>query len=269
MAADRDEPEFPSNPFKALLGGGRPLVGIWSMLNSTNAVEGLSSSGFDWILLDGEHTPMSLADMISHLRALKGSPLVPIVRIVWNDLALMKQHLDAGATTLMLPYIQTADEAEQAARSMRYPPRGVRGVAVIHRASRYGSLAGYAARADETLCLIVQIETRAALDRLEEIAAVDGVDALFLGPGDLAASIGLIGRPDHPDVTALIEEALARACRAGKPVGVLAPNADLAERHIRSGFDFVSVANDAAVLFRTAEQLAGRFRSIAETRRTA
>jgi len=250
---------FPVNRFRAALERRRPLVGLWTMLNAGTAVEGLARAGFDWIMLDGEHTPMSLADAVAHLRILDASPSIPLVRVVWNDAVVMKQYLDAGATTIMVPYVQTADEAVAAVRAMRYPPRGARGVAVLHRASRYGRLADYHARAEESLFLIVQVETRAAIDRIEEIAAVDGVDALFFGPSDIAASIGLLGQPSHPDVAALIDDAVARARPSGKAMGALASNAEGAERHIDAGFDFVSVASDLTILFRTAEQVAARF----------
>jgi 4-hydroxy-2-oxoheptanedioate aldolase len=259
MADSTTHREFPGNPFRARQGGERPLIGIWSMLNCTSAVEGLSAAGFDWILLDGEHAPMSLADAVAHLRAVECTSCIPIVRLVWNDPILMKQYLDVGATTIMLPYIQTAAEAKAAVQAMRYPPRGTRGVALLQRASRYGRIPDYLQRADEGLFLIVQIETTGALDNLEEIVAVEGVDAIFLGPGDLAASLGMIGHPDHPQVAALIDDALSRAREFGKAVGVFAANAVQADRHIRAGFDFVSVASDLGILFRNAEQIAGRF----------
>jgi 4-hydroxy-2-oxoheptanedioate aldolase len=257
-----DACELPRNAFRSLLQRRRPVIGIWSMLNSTNAVEGLAYAGFDWILIDGEHSPVSLHDAIGHLRVLEGTPTVPIVRLVWNDKVLLKQYLDAGATTIMLPYVETAEEAAAAVAAMRYPPRGRRGVAVMHRASRYGRIRNYCARADEELYLIVQVETREAVANIEQIAAVDGVDALFFGPGDLAASLGHTGQADHPEVTALIGEALGRARRTGKAVGVLAPTAALAESHLRAGFDFVSVANDCALLFKGADAVAARCREI-------
>ena len=252
-----------ANRFRAALQEKRPLIGIWSMLNSATAIEGLSHSGFDWILMDGEHAPMSLQDAIDYLRILDDKPIAPIVRLAWNDRVLFKQHLDAGARTIMLPQIDCGKQAEAAVRAMRYPPRGYRGVALMQRASRYGRVADYFARADDDLFLIVQIESRAALDRVEEIASVDGVDALFFGPGDLAASVGLLGQPDHPDVTAMISDARNRHRRIGKPMGVLAPNPALAEGYIGAGFDFVSVANDCALLFNGADAAAARFQAIA------
>ncbi|MFC7397114.1 HpcH/HpaI aldolase/citrate lyase family protein [Chelatococcus sp. GCM10030263] len=254
----------PQNPFRVALAGKRPLIGIWSMLNSVDATEALGWSGYDWLLVDGEHAPVSLQDAMAHCRTLAGTPTVPIVRLLWNDPLLLKSHLDAGVNTIMLPYVQSAEEAGRAVDAMRYPPRGIRGVAAMHRASRYARVKDYVARADETLFLIVQIETREALERCEEIAAVDGVDAVFFGPGDLAASMDLPGQAGHPDVTAAIEEGLARCRPSGKAVGVLAPNDEIAERHIRSGFDFVSVANDCAILFRGADAAAARFRAVVD-----
>jgi 2-keto-3-deoxy-L-rhamnonate aldolase RhmA len=254
-----------TNPFRQALATGRPLIGIWSMLNSTNAVEGIAWSGFDWLLIDGEHSPVTLADAMAHMRVLAATPTLPIVRLVWNDPVLLKQYLDAGAATIMLPYVQTAAEAEAAVLAMRYPPRGQRGVAAMHRASRYGRIKDYAEHADDSLFLIVQIETRQAMSNLDAILAVDGVDAVFFGPGDLAASMGFTGRPDHPEVTAEIDAALERVRRARKAAGLLAPNAELGERHIRSGFDFVSVANDCAMLFGAADATAARFRSVVES----
>lgn len=252
-----------TNSFKAALASPRPLIGVWSMLNSATAVEALSGSGFDWILLDGEHSPLELKDAIDHLRALNGGTTLPIVRLPDNDPILFKRFLDAGATTVMLPQVQSAAEARAAVNAMRYAPRGARGVAVMHRASRYGRVPNYLQTANDGLCLIVQIETPAALQNLEEIAAVDGVDALFFGPGDLSASMGVLGQPDHPKVQEAIAAAFEKACRLGVPAGVLAPNPAAAQRYLEMGFAFVSVANDLAMLVQTADANAARHRELA------
>jgi len=252
------------NPFRNAIARGRPLVGIWSMLNCGHAIEGLAYSGFDWILIDGEHAPLTLADAMSHLRTLEGKATAPIVRLPWNDAVLLKQYLDAGMRTVMLPMVQDGREAARAVAAMRYPPHGHRGVALMHRASRYGRMKDYLQHADRDLFLIVQIETGGALGRIDEIAATDGVDALFFGPSDLAASLGHIGQPDHPEVMAAIGTAHERVRHAGKLAGVLAPNAEIAERHLRAGFDFVSVTSDCALLFNGADATAGRFKAIAE-----
>lgn len=255
------------NPFRTALSAGRPLIGIWSMLNSENAVEGLGWAGFDWLLIDGEHSPVTLQDALRHMRTLAATPTIPIVRLAWNDRVLLKQYLDIGADAIMLPYIQTAQEASEAVDAMCYPPRGHRGVAAMHRASRYGRLLDYCNTANDGLFLIVQVETVEAVENVADIAAIDGVDAVFFGPGDLAASMGLIGEAGHPTVTEKIESAMKEVRNAGKSVGVLAPSPELAERHIRNGVDFVSVANDAALLFRAADASADRFRSMAQTAR--
>jgi 4-hydroxy-2-oxoheptanedioate aldolase len=255
---------LPPNAFRTALKSGRPLIGIWSMLNSVNATEALGWSGFDWLLVDGEHTPVSLHDAVAHSRAIAATPTIPIYRVVWNDRILLKQHLDAGLSTLMIPYVQNVEEARTAVDYVRYPPQGSRGIAAIHRGSRYGRFQDYATRANQEVFVIVQIETMTALDSCAEIAAVDGVDAVFFGPGDLAASMGLIGQAANPKVTAAIEDGLKRCRPTGKYVGVLAPNDEISERHIRSGFDFISVGNDCAILFRTADAAAARFRAVAD-----
>ncbi len=252
-----------TNPFRDALQAGRPLVGIWSMLNSANAVEGLGWAGYDWLLIDGEHAPVSVADALMHLRILAATPTVPIVRLPWNDPVLLKQFLDIGTQTIMLPYVQSAEEARRAVAAIHYPPRGTRGVAAMHRASRYGFARGYLGAASDTLFLIVQAETKEALAAVEEIAAVEGVDAVFFGPGDLAASMGKLGQAGDAEVTAAIDAAAAKVRAAGKVAGVLAASADLAERHVRNGYHFVSVANEAAMLFTAAETSARNHRAIA------
>lgn len=252
-----------ANPFREAMKEGRPRVGIWSMLNSFNAVEGIGWAGYDWILIDGEHAPVTVADALIHLRILAATPTLPIVRLPWNDPMLIKQFLDIGAQTLMLPYVQTAEEARRAVDAMHYPPRGSRGVAAMHRASRYGFERRYLGEASETLYLIVQAETKATLDVIGEIAAVDGVDAVFFGPGDLAASMDKIGKAGDAGVTDAIDAAAEKVRAAGKAVGVLAPTAELAERHVRNGYHFVSVANEAAMLFSAARASADTHRAIA------
>jgi 4-hydroxy-2-oxoheptanedioate aldolase len=259
-----DPHSLPANAFRTALKSGRPLIGIWSMLNSVDATEALGWSGFDWLLVDGEHAPVSLQDAMAHSRAIATSPTVAIHRIPWNDRMLLKQHLDAGLSTLMIPYIQTVEEARAAVDAVRYAPHGSRGIAAMHRASRYGRFHDYVARANQEVFLILQIETVAALERCAEIAAVDGVDAVFFGPGDLAASMGITGQAAHPKVTAAIEDGLKRCRPTGKHVGVLAPNDEISERHIRTGFDFVSVANDCAILFRNADAIGKRMRAVSD-----
>lgn len=247
------------NPFRSALAKGRPLAGIWSMLNSSNAVEGLGWAGFDWLLIDGEHSPIDLSDAISHLRALAATPTIPIIRPAWNDHVMLKQYLDIGAQTIMVPYVQNAEEAKDAVASTRYPPEGRRGFAAMHRASRFGATADYVHHADKTIFLIVQVETAAAINEIDSIAAVPGVDAVFFGPGDLSASMGMLGHPNDPDVTRVIEDAASRVKTAGKAVGVLAPNTDLATHYMSAGFDFVSVTTDCSLLFGQARTLSRHY----------
>lgn len=254
--------QAPHNPFKAAIQGPRPLLGVWSMLNSTTAVEAVGHSGYDWMLLDGEHSPQELHDAMSHLRALASTATMPIVRLANNDPVLFKRYLDAGMTTVMVPYVQSAAEAQSAVDAIYYPPAGKRGVAVMHRASRYGRIPDYLKTANDSICLIVQLETPAALAQLEEIAAVKGVDALFIGPGDLSATMGLVGQPDHLKVQEAVVDAFKRAQRLKIPVGILAPNPAAAERYITMGFAFVSVANDLAMLVHSADATAARYREL-------
>lgn len=256
------------NPFRKALLQQRPLTGIWSMLNSDNAVEALSWSGFDWLLIDGEHSPVTLADTMSQLRILAASPTIPIVRLVDGNPSRLKRYLDAGVQTFMLPQIDTAEMAMAAVEAMHYPPRGTRGVAAMHRASRFTQVRDYIPNASDSLFLIVQVETQAAIENVEAIAAIDGVDAVFFGPGDLAASMGKLGQPADPEVTAIIGEASVKVRRYGKACGVLAYNADLAEKYIADGFDLVSVANDANLMVTSANSVAERFGQQAQNVKT-
>lgn len=247
------------NPFRAALAKGRPLAGIWSMLNSSNVVEGLGWAGFDWLLIDGEHSPVSLSDAISHLRALAATPTIPIVRVAWNNHVMLKQYLDLGAQTIMVPYIQNAQEARDAVASTRYPPEGHRGFAAMHRASQFGAIADYVRYADKSIFMIVQVETLAAINEIDSIAVVPGVNAVFFGPGDLSASMGMLGHPHDPEVTRVIESAAAKVRAAGKAVGVLASNSDLATHYMSAGFDFVSVTSDCNLLFSQARTVSRHF----------
>jgi 4-hydroxy-2-oxoheptanedioate aldolase len=257
----RIRPDISNRMRRALVAADKPLCGIWAMLNSSNAVEGLGWSGFDWLLIDCEHSPVELSDVINHLRILETTPTVPIVRLTLNDPLLIKRHLDAGVGSFMLPFVQTAEEARSAVSQMRYPPHGVRGMAMMHRASRYGSAADYLRSAESSLFLIAQIETKQALSNMDEILAVDGVDAVFFGPSDLSASLGQPGQAGGDMVTSVITGALGRVRASGKYAGVLAVNDVQAHIFLEAGFDFVSVANDCALLFGNARQVAAKFAS--------
>lgn len=252
--------ELIQNPFKAALAQGRLQIGLWSSLCSNIAADAVADSGFDWILLDTEHSPNELPGLLSQLQAIRGGTASAIVRPAWNDAVLFKRILDIGAQTLLVPYVQSAAEAARAVAATRYPPAGIRGVTAGGRASRYGRVKDYLKKAGSEICLIVQVETGDALDRLEAIAQVEGVDGVFIGPGDLAASLGHIGKPGHEEVQSAIEDAARRLQAIGKPAGILTVNEEEARRYIDWGLSFVAVGIDLGLLTRAADTLASRFK---------
>jgi len=252
--------ELPVNKFKRALKDGKPQIGMWSSLSSHIVAEILAHAGFDWVLLDTEHSPNELPMVQSQLHAMTGGTATPVVRPAWNDMVLVKRFLDIGAQTLLLPYVQTVEEASNAVRYSRYPPQGVRGVAGSTRAAGYGRIKDYMNRAHEELCVLVQAETLLALKNLEGIAAVEGVDGIFIGPNDLAADLGHLGNWQHPDVWKAMEDAAKRIRKAGKAPGILVGEAD-GKRCLDAGFLFVAVGADTGMLVRGSDALAARFRS--------
>ena len=222
--------------------------------------EVLAGAGFDWLLFDTEHSPADPITVLPQLQAAAPYDVASVVRTAWNDTVLIKRFLDVGAQTLLVPYVQSAAEARAAVAAMRYPPRGVRGVSGSNRATRFGRVTGYATRAEEELCLLVQVETAEAVAEIEAIAAVDGVDGIFVGPDDLAASLGHPGDLGHPEVVAAVEGAITRVVRAGKPAGTLTLDRAVARRGLELGAGFVAVGLDAALLARGAEALAREFK---------
>lgn len=252
--------ELIRNAFKAALAEGRLQIGLWSSLCSNIAADAVCDSGFDWLLLDTEHSPNELPGLLSQLQAIRGGTASAIVRPAWNDPVLFKRILDIGAQSLLVPYVQNAAEAASAVAATRYPPAGIRGVTASGRASRYGRVKDYLKNAGSEICLIVQVETGDALDRLEAIGRVEGVDGVFIGPGDLAASLGHIGDPGHEEVQSAIEDAAKRLKAIGKPAGILTVNEDEARRYIDWGFAFVAVGIDLGLLTRSADALASRFK---------
>jgi 4-hydroxy-2-oxoheptanedioate aldolase len=252
--------ENPKNLFKAAIHAGRPQIGIWNTVGGPVIVEQLALAGFDWVLIDTEHSPLEPVDVLPSLQAVAGYPATSaVVRIVVNDTALIKRHLDMGVQTLLIPYVESAEEARAAVAAMRYPPRGVRGMAGITRATRYGRVAHYATRAEEELCLLVQVESARALADIEAIATVDGVDGVFIGPADLSASMGYPGNPGHPDVVAAIEGAIATLNRLGVPAGILSLDEAFTRRCMDLGTVFTAVGVDLALLDRAVRDLAARF----------
>jgi 4-hydroxy-2-oxoheptanedioate aldolase len=254
-------PDFQINAFKHALAQGKLQIGLWSSLCSNIAAEIISDSGFDWILLDTEHSPNEIPDLVTQLQAVQRGTATPIIRPAWNDAVLAKRCLDIGAQTLLFPYVQNADEAKRAVASTRYPPQGIRGVSVAARASRYGRVPGYLGRANEEICVLVQIETREALRELEAIAKVPGVDGVFIGPSDLAASLGHLGNPAHADVQAAIHDAVKRLKALGKPAGILTGADEEIRRYIDWGYQFVAVGADVGLLAKNADALAKKYKA--------
>ncbi|MEJ8571004.1 HpcH/HpaI aldolase/citrate lyase family protein [Microbaculum marinum] len=250
------------NAFKHAIAAGTRQIGLWSSLASNIAAEVIADSGFDWILFDTEHAPNEIPGLISQMQAAAIGTATPVVRPAWNDAVLIKRILDAGAQSILVPFVQTADEARQAVSAAKYPPAGIRGAAGTSRASRYGRVSGYLNTANDQICVLVQIETEEALGRIDEIAAVDGVDGVFIGPNDLSASMGYLGQMRHADVQAAIKRAIDALKAAGKPGGILTSNQEDARQYVEWGFTFVAVGSDLGLLAKSADALASRFRDL-------
>jgi 4-hydroxy-2-oxoheptanedioate aldolase len=253
--------DLPANNFKRALKANRLQIGLWCSLSSHYATELVAGSGFDWILLDTEHSPNDLESVLQQLQAAAPYPTHPVVRVPWNDMVTIKRYLDIGAQSLLIPYVQNAEEAKAAVAYTRYPPAGVRGVAGATRATRFGRAKDYAKRAHEEICVLVQVETQTALDQLEKIAAVDGVDGVFIGPADLHASLGYVGETNNPKVMPVIDDAIRRIRKCGKAPGILTGVEADAKRWIECGGLFVAVGADTGVLARGTEALAAKFKS--------
>ncbi|MDX1782196.1 MAG: HpcH/HpaI aldolase/citrate lyase family protein [Thalassovita sp.] len=242
--------DLPKNAFKTAIAEGRTQLGLWSALRDTGASEMLAGCGFDWIVLDCEHSARDVQEVLTGLQAMAPYPVQPVVRVKSLDVAEIKKMLDAGAQSILVPYVQNAEEARLAAAAVTYPPEGLRGVAGAVRANRYGAIPDYFTRARDEICLIVQIETREAMDNLEEIAAVDGIDGIFIGPADLAASLGHPGDMKHPEVTAAIADAIRRVRAAGKPAGFLSADDELMAMALEAGCTFAAIDIDIVALRR-------------------
>ncbi|MGE5792976.1 MAG: aldolase/citrate lyase family protein [Bacteroidota bacterium] len=252
--------DLPANPFKRAIKAGKPQIGLWLSLSSHYSAEGCAGSGFDWLLLDSEHSPNELDMLLCQLQAIAPYPSHPIVRIPWNDMVTIKRVLDVGAQTLLIPYVSSVEEARAAVAATRYPPLGVRGVAGTTRATRFGRVKDYAKRAHEELCVLVQVENQPGLDSLEAIANVDGVDGVFIGPADLHASLGYPGETANPAVLPKIDEAIKRIRACGKAPGILTPDEKLARHYLGLGTLFCAVGADVGLLARGSEALAAKFK---------
>jgi 4-hydroxy-2-oxoheptanedioate aldolase len=252
--------DIPVNHLKHNLKAGKVQTGCWVSLASHAAAEICAGAGFDWVLIDMEHAPNELHMVHHQLHAVSAYPVSAVVRAPWNDTVVIKRLLDVGAQSLLLPYVQNEEEAKRAVAAVRYPPKGVRGVSTSSRANRFGRVTDYFKRVDGEICLIVQIETREALAQIEKMAAIDGIDGLFIGPQDLAASFGHLANPGHPEVQAAIADAITRIRKAGKAPGILAFAEADAKRWIEHGAQFVAVTSDQFLLTRETAAVAGRFK---------
>ena len=252
--------DLPVNSFKRAIKAGRQQIGLWSSLANNTTVEILAGSGFDWLLLDCEHSANEPPMVHSQLQAAMGGTAHPIVRPAWNDAVMLKRLLDIGVQSFLVPYVQTQAEAERAVAAVRYPPRGVRGFASASRASRFGRIKDYHTRCEEELCVLVQIETQQGLDNLEAIATVDGVDGVFIGPADLHASLGYPGETANPAVVPKIDDAIKRIRACGKAPGILTPDEKLAKHYLELGTLFCAVGADVGLLARGSEVLRAKFK---------
>ncbi|MFC5521363.1 4-hydroxy-2-oxoheptanedioate aldolase [Polaromonas jejuensis] len=251
-----------NNPFKTALTGHQPQIGLWLSMADPYLAEVSATAGFDWLLIDGEHAPNDLRSTLAALQAVAPYPSQPVVRAVAGDVPLIKQLLDIGAQNLLVPMVDTAEQARALVSATRYPPLGIRGVgSAVGRASRWSARADYLDKADGEVCLLVQAETVTALNNLEAICAVDGVDGVFIGPADLAASMGYRGKPGHPEVQAAIEQAMKTIIASGKAAGTLTSDPALARRYLALGCTFVATGVDVLVYANAVRRMASDFKS--------
>ena len=242
--------DLPENAFKRGLASGKPQIGFWLTLASASVTEVAAGAGFDWLLIDMEHAPNDLPEIMDHLRAAEGGTAEPVVRVPWNDPVMVKRVLDAGARSLLFPFIQSADDARRAVAATRYPPDGIRGVSGVSRATRFGRVADYYSRAAGEICVLVQIESRKGLDAIEEIAQVDGIDGMFVGPADLTADLGFKANWTTPEAWGAIIGAGTRIQQAGKVAGFLSGKEEDCRRVLEAGFGFVAVGTDTGMVAR-------------------
>jgi 4-hydroxy-2-oxoheptanedioate aldolase len=253
--------EYQANPFTEAIRAGTPQVGLWVSLGDNYAAEVVAGAGYDWVVIDTEHSPNDLRSVLGQLQAFAASPTTALVRPSWNDPVQVKRLLDIGAAGLVFPMVQSTAEAEAAVAATRYPPRGIRGFAGSTRANAFGRAQGYLERVEDNTATIVQVETRAALNAAVDIAAVDGVDGVFFGPADIAADAGVHGQPLSDEVWDLVRPVAAQLIDSGVPVGTLVSNADFAGELFASGFTFVACGSDSGLLARGADALLATMRN--------
>jgi 4-hydroxy-2-oxoheptanedioate aldolase len=254
-------PSATPNIFKQQLASSKKQVGLWLALDSPTATEIVAGSGYDWLLLDLEHTTIDIGQVVNHLRAAKGGTAELVVRVPWNEPVIFKRLLDVGVRSFIVPMVQSVQEAQAAVAATRYPPHGIRGVAGNTRATNFSRIPNYFQHAHEEHCIVVQIESARAVEAIEEIGAIDGIDGLFIGPNDLAASIGLIGQTTHAQVKELIARARDKIKSTGKGMGILNFVPSEARALFQAGFNFIAVSSDTAILARRSEALLQEIRS--------
>ncbi len=258
------------NTFKQALKGDKPLFGLWQGIPDTTVAEIGAGAGFDWVLIDAEHGPFDVRSVMSHLQAIEPYPVSALVRPVEGNTALIKQFMDIGVQTLLVPMVDTAEQAQQIVKAAKYPPEGVRGLGTsMARAANWNRTSDYLAKANDEVCVIVQIETLTGLENIEDIVAVEGVDAIFIGPSDLSAAMGHVGNPGHPEVVTAIENGFKVIISAGKQAGVLAVNKELVNKYIEAGARFIGVGVDAALLANATRQLAADYIESSSSEKTA
>lgn len=252
----------PTNKFKQNIRLGNPQIGLWAALANPYTTEILGGAGYDWLLLDAEHAPNDVPVLMAQLQALSASPSHAIIRPPIGETWVIKQLLDIGAQTLLVPMVESAAQAAELARAMRYPPFGVRGVgAALARASNFNRIPDYLQTANDQVCLLVQLESQKGIAALDEIAAVEGVDGVFIGPSDLAADMGFLGKPGAPEVQAVVEAAILRLVKLGKPAGILIGDQALARRYLELGATFVAIGNDVTLFSTAASKLLTEFKA--------
>jgi 4-hydroxy-2-oxoheptanedioate aldolase len=253
--------KMPVNHFKRALAEGQLQIGLWLGLTDSNCAEISAGAGFDWLVIDAEHAPNDVRTIQAQLQAIAPYPVAPVVRATIGDVAHIKQLLDLGGQTLLVPVVETAEQAALLVRATRYPPGGIRGVgSALARASRWNRIGSYLNEADEQICLLVQVETARGVENLDAIARTPGVDGVFIGPADLSAALGHRGNPEHPQVQAVIEKSIAGILAAGKAAGILATSEPLARKFIALGCTFVAVGVDTTLLARATQALAEKFK---------
>ncbi|WP_170761152.1 HpcH/HpaI aldolase family protein [Ruegeria lacuscaerulensis] len=252
----------PMNEFKQALKNGSRLIGCWSSFAEAVTAEIMGTAGFDWLVIDGEHAPNDIRSIRDQLMALAHSPSHPVVRVPIGETALIKMVLDAGAQTVLVPMVDSAEQARELVRACRYPPEGVRGVgAGAARATAYGSVSDYIQSADEQICLLVQVENRAGMAALDDILKVEGVDGVFIGPADLSTDMGYQGNSAAPEVRATIADAIARIKAAGKAPGILGTTDEASQAYLDMGAQFLAVGIDVMLLAQASRELASKWKA--------